>query len=125
MRSKSDKEFIESEGLQLETEEGSSKFLIYRLEKMVKFDKRVIGTAFMDNCLEYRLDRRITNFELDGEDNVKLAIAVSGAGKTRMLLELLHRNFGYYFTVRSSQSDFGSKDLEKCISFCDFNRKEC
>jgi hypothetical protein len=34
----------------------------------------------------------------DEIDNIKLLLAVSGAGKTRMLFELLYSNFGYYFT---------------------------
>jgi len=73
---------------------------------------------FHDNCLEYRLDRRTTTYNIDDVDNVKLLLAVSGAGKTRMLLELLYSNFGYYFTCKSSQDDFGSGDLYQCQAYC-------
>ena len=45
---------------------------------------------FSDNCLEFRLDRRQTTYSLDDEDNVKLLLEVSGAGKTRQLLEMLY-----------------------------------
>jgi phosphoenolpyruvate synthase/pyruvate phosphate dikinase len=36
-------------------------------------------------------------------------------------LELLHQNFGYYFVVRSSASDFGSADIAHCKSLSDNN----
>jgi hypothetical protein len=88
----------------------------------VDVEKPPNNAHFHDNCLEYRLDRRSTSYELDySNDNVKLVLAVSGAGKTRMLLELLHSNFGYYFTIKSSQGDFGSGDLALCQMHCDNN----
>ena len=74
---------------------------------------------FHDNCLEYRLDKRETNYVPNDANNVKIVLAVSGAGKTRMLLELLYSNFGYYFITKSSVQDFGSQDLRSCHNYCD------
>jgi hypothetical protein len=66
-------------------------------------------------CLEHRLDRRQTDYLPDADDNVKILLAVSGAGKTRLLLELLHSRPGYYFVSSVVQEDdFGSADLVEC-----------
>jgi len=46
---------------------------------------------------------------------------VSGAGKTRLLLELLHARHGYYFVSRKDQIDFGSDDLMICRRFTEKN----
>jgi len=122
VRSKSCETFIQVNKLDLQKPEDSLKYLMYRLEKLVKlptYDE--VDKMFHDNCLEYRLDRRTTTYNLDDVDNVKLLLAVSGAGKTRTLLELLHSNFGYYFTSMSSQGDFGSGDLKSCQTYCELN----
>ncbi|KAI8897303.1 hypothetical protein BC833DRAFT_615154 [Globomyces pollinis-pini] len=97
----------------------SLKHLINLLEAVVNVHNMPNNASFKDNCLEYRLDRRLTSYNLDNVDNIKLILAVSGAGKTRMLLELLHSNFGYYFTSKSPQDDFGSGDLLQCQLYCD------
>jgi hypothetical protein len=73
----------------------------------------------VQTCLEHRLDERATKYVPDLVDNVKLVLAVSGAGKTRMLLELLYSTCGYYFTAKSSGKDFGSADLGACRVHCD------
>jgi hypothetical protein len=65
-------------------------------------------------CLEHRLDRRQTDYIPDNTNNVKLMLAVSGAGKTRLLLELLHSRPGYYFVSTKQDGDFGSGDLAEC-----------
>ncbi|KAK5672740.1 hypothetical protein QVD99_000241 [Batrachochytrium dendrobatidis] len=65
--------------------------------------------------------KRVTNYQIDDVDNIKLFFAVSGAGKTRMFLELLYSNFGYYFACKSSQDDFGSKDMYQCLVYCESN----
>jgi hypothetical protein len=39
----------------------------------------------------------------------------SGAGKTRLLLEGLHKNWGFYFTARPQPDGVGSSDLEKVL----------
>jgi hypothetical protein len=119
VRTKSDEEFIQTNNLDLRKTDGALKYLIYLLEKVVDVANMPNSAAFHDNCLEYRLDRRTTTYNLDTVDNVKLLLAVSGAGKTRMLLELLYSNFGYYFTSKSSQGDFGSGDLYQCQIYCD------
>ncbi|KAJ3268284.1 hypothetical protein HDV01_003215, partial [Terramyces sp. JEL0728] len=123
VRTKSDEEFIKSNNLDLRKPSDILKYLIYLLEKTVDVSKLPNSAAFHDNCLEYRLDRRTTNYIPDGADNVKLLLAVSGAGKTRMLLELLHSNFGYYFTSKLSQRDFGSDDLAQCQAHCDMHNE--
>ena len=118
-RTKSEEDFIQTNNLDLKKPSDSLKYLIYLLEKVVDIQKLPNSAAFHDNCLEYRLDRRTTTYNLDDVDNVKLLLAVSGAGKTRMVLELLYTNFGYYFTSKSSQGDFGSGDLALCQIYCD------
>ena len=123
VRTKSDEDFIQTNNLDLRKPIGSLQYLIYLLEKAAVNIPNPNSTEFHklfhDNCLEYRLDRRTTTYNLDNVDNVKLLLAVSGAGKTRMLLELLYSNFGYYFTSKSSQGDFGSADLYQCQIYCD------
>ena len=123
VRTKSDEYFIETNNLDLRKSKDTLKYLLYLLEKKVDVKKLPYTATFHDNCLEYRLDRRSTSYDLDSivdnVDNVKLILAVSGAGKTRMLLELLNSNFGYYFTSKSSQVDFGSGDLYVCQGICD------
>ena len=121
VRTKSDEVFIERNNLDLRKSDDTLNYLIYLLEKIVDVQKLPNSATFHDNCLEYRLDRRSTSYALDSIDNVKLLLAVSGAGKTRMLLELLYSNFGYYFTSKSSQGDFGSGDLFLCQRICDRN----
>ena len=121
VRTKSDEEFIQTNNLSLRKPTDAIKYLIYLLEKVVDVPKMPNSAAFHDNCLEYSLDRRTTTYNYDNVDNVKLLLAVSGAGKTRMLLELLYSNFGYYFTSKSSQGDFGSGDLALCQMHCDSN----
>ncbi|EGF80545.1 hypothetical protein BATDEDRAFT_35163 [Batrachochytrium dendrobatidis JAM81] len=119
VRSKSDQEFIDANNLALQTPNDAFKYLIYHLEKIVNVSRFPNNAVFHDNCLEHRLDRRSTSYAIDDVNNVKLFLAVSGAGKTRMLLELLYSNFGYYFTSKSSQDDFGSKDMYECRVYCD------
>jgi hypothetical protein len=123
LRTKSNEEFIRTNDLDLRRQEDSLKYVTYLLEKAVG-NLRIpndskLQSLFLDNCLEYRLDRRTTTYNFDNIDNVKLLLAVSGAGKTRMLLELLYSNFGYYFTAKSSIADFGSADLYQCQVYCD------
>ena len=121
VRSKSDQEFIQNNNLDLQKQSDSLKYLIYHLEKVVDVLKLPNSAKFHDNCLEYRLDQRATTYHPDTIDNVKIVLAVSGAGKTRMLLELLYSSFGYYFTSKSSEKDFGSGDLALCQRYCDDN----
>lgn len=121
-RSPSNEKFIEENMLDLTKPLDFQKYLIYLLEKQVNVEElRGKQHVFEDNCLEYRLERRMTSYIPNDIDNVKLSLAVSGAGKTRMLLELLHLNPGYYFTCKSSQRDFGSSDLHRCHFYCDNN----
>jgi hypothetical protein len=68
--------------------------------------------------LESHLERRTSSYNPDEEDDIKVFLAVSGAGKTRTLLELLYSRYGYYF-VMSSSSSFGSQDLRTCMTYCE------
>lgn len=118
-RSKSDEIFFSSQNINLNKPADCAKYVVYLFEKKVDVTRLPNGAAFKDNCLEYRLDCRYTSYIPDNADNVKLLIAVSGAGKTRTMLEILYKNFGYYFTSDSSQGDFGSKDMRRCHTLCD------
>ncbi|KAK5670240.1 hypothetical protein QVD99_003255 [Batrachochytrium dendrobatidis] len=121
VQSKSDQEFIDANNLKLRKPNDAFKYLIHHLENIVDVSRLPNNAVFNDNCLEHRLDRRVTNYQIDDVDNIKLFFAVSGAGKTRMFLELLYSNFGYYFACKSSQDDFGSKDMYQCLVYCDNN----
>jgi hypothetical protein len=61
------------------------------------------------------LDHRLNpNFALSSGNNVKLLIGLSGAGKTRSILELLFAEFGFSF-VASTKAGIGLAYLEKCM----------
>ncbi|KAI8892222.1 hypothetical protein BC833DRAFT_533201 [Globomyces pollinis-pini] len=125
IRSKSDEKFIRD--LDLGKPEDSHAYLIHLLEKYMSHNSITIpnNAKFKEHtCLEHRLDRRVTQYIPNSEDNVKLVLAVSGAGKTRMLLELLYLTPGYYFTVKSSVPDFGSADLGNCRVHCEHYPEE-
>ncbi|EGF79670.1 hypothetical protein BATDEDRAFT_25363 [Batrachochytrium dendrobatidis JAM81] len=121
VQSKSDQEFIDANNLKLRKPNDAFKYLIHHLENIVDVSRLPNNAVFNDNCWEHRLDRRVTNYQIDNVDNIKLFFAVSGAGKTRMFLELLYSNFGYYFACKSSQDDFGSTDMYECLVYCDNN----
>ncbi|KAJ3252839.1 hypothetical protein HK103_001133 [Boothiomyces macroporosus] len=107
------KSFIDN--LSCEYTKDSVRNLISDLEKRVDVTKLSFNAAFTNLCMEYSLDKRVTKYELDGKKNVKLLLGTTGGGKTRTLLELLHSNFGYYFTFRNPDKDFGSKDITSCL----------
>jgi hypothetical protein len=86
--------------------------------------KHWANASFEQTCLESRLDRRNTTFRLDNENNVKILLGVSGAGKTRQLLELLHMQYGYYF-VTIINNNFGSFDFSTCQAFCERSPDLC
>ncbi|KAI9341509.1 hypothetical protein BDR26DRAFT_918448 [Obelidium mucronatum] len=112
--SPSDK-FIADNNLNLQRTDHTVIFLRHQIELNSPYNPLYpYHASFADNCLEHRLDRRQTSYELDDVDNVKLLLLVSGAGKTRQLLELLHENFGYYLVRDVQQTDFGSGDLFSC-----------
>ncbi|KAI3635766.1 hypothetical protein MIR68_006404 [Amoeboaphelidium protococcarum] len=76
-----------------------------------------VDVQFKSNGLETDLERRVTSDvyeKFDGLDDVKIALAVSGAGKTRLLLELLYQYGGYYFTLDPLSGGIGSGDLRHC-----------
>jgi hypothetical protein len=126
-RSKSDEKFAEDNQLDFNKPTDVREFLIYRFDKLVApellphLDE--VKLKLRRNCLEGSLERRITTYLPDNVDNIKVFLAVSGAGKTRTLLEILAVQFGYYFTIQSHVSDFGSKDLSACMSYADENPK--
>ncbi|KAI9318855.1 hypothetical protein BDR26DRAFT_913465 [Obelidium mucronatum] len=80
--------------------------------------------AFSKECLEFRLDVRQTNYNFGDENNIKVLLGVSGAGKTRLLLEHLYIEFGYYFVTATDAMDFGSEDLSECRRICMDNPKK-
>jgi hypothetical protein len=47
--------------------------------------------------------------------NLRFLFNTSGSGKTRLLLEGLWRNWGYYFTSHTIPDCIGSEDLEKTL----------
>lgn len=127
VRTKSDEEFIQTNNLDLRKPEDSLTYLIHLLEKYISYKAINLpnnANFYAQTCLEHRLDKRATKYVPDLVDNVKLVLAVSGAGKTRMLLELLYSTWGYYFTAKSSVKDFGSADLGECRVYCDYHPED-
>ena len=111
--------FINENKLNFRDSKDTEKYVIHLLEASIKVEDLPNQAKFLDNCLEYRLDRRATKYIPGNSDNVKILLAVSGAGKTRLILELLYHQFGYYFTTSRTENDFGSGDLKACQSLCD------
>ncbi|KAI8823942.1 hypothetical protein BJ741DRAFT_556790 [Chytriomyces cf. hyalinus JEL632] len=117
LRSPSD-DFIADNKLNLHKLDDVFTFLRLQIEYRAPYNpERPYQATFADNCLEHRLDRRQTTYQLDKVDNVKILLHVSGAGKTRQLLEMLWMKFGYYFVTQSHQLDFGSGDLLSCFTY--------
>ncbi|KAI8820320.1 hypothetical protein BJ741DRAFT_572512 [Chytriomyces cf. hyalinus JEL632] len=115
-RSASD-QFISDNALDLQKTKDVLTFLKHKIEAIAPYNpERPYQATFADKCLEHRLDRRQTTYQLDNVDNVKILLHVSGAGKTRQLLEMLWMKFGYYFVTQSHQWDFGSGDLIRCYA---------
>ena len=116
--------FIQDNGLDLSKTDDVITFLRYEMAKIANHQKHpysVTLDTFQKNCLEYNLKKRQTAYELDDSNNVKILLAVSGAGKTRTLLELLYQQVGYYFVVSQTQEGFGSSDLGECKVCCATN----
>jgi hypothetical protein len=110
--------------LNLSESQSSLLYVIERLEKCLADASITLpnGAAFNTHlCLENNLHEKSREYNYSSDNNVKIVLAVSGAGKTRMLLELLHSTRGYYFTIQKSSSDFGSFDLTACRNFSDKN----
>ncbi|KAJ3122181.1 hypothetical protein HK098_003059 [Nowakowskiella sp. JEL0407] len=81
------------------------------------FPRPPYSATFSTSCLEHNLAHRWTSMMLNNDNNVKILLSVSGAGKTRCLLELLYHRFGYYFVCGQGMSDFGSADMSTCKDF--------
>jgi len=110
-----DKLFLVEHDLKLGRYKDVIQFLRYKILEIAPYDtERPYHAEFSNKCLEYRLDQRLTQYNPDNTDDVKVLLAVSGAGKTRLLLELLYSRYGYYFVSKSGQADFGSDDLMIC-----------
>lgn len=117
MKSKSD-QFIFENGLNLEESEDVITFLDYKMGVLAPYDSaKPYQANFLDNCLEFRLDVRQTVYQLDEKNDIKVQLAVSGAGKTRKLLELLFFQTGYYFVTDFQLQDFGSGDMVRCYEY--------
>ncbi|KAJ3230321.1 hypothetical protein HDU78_008492, partial [Chytriomyces hyalinus] len=120
-RSRSD-QFIADQKLNLQKSQDILAFLRHQIEVLAPYKpEHPYQATFADNCLEHRLDRRQTTYQLDNVDNVKILLLVSGAGKTRQLLEMLYMKFGYYFVSQGRQKDFGSGDLNLCCGYSETN----
>ncbi|KAJ3231478.1 hypothetical protein HDU78_007704 [Chytriomyces hyalinus] len=111
-------QFIAEQKLNLQITQDILTFLRLQIEVLAPYKpEHPYQATFADNCLDHRLDRRQTTYQLDNVDNVKVLLLVSGAGKTRQLLELLYMKFGYYFVSQGRQQDFGSGDLDLCCIY--------
>ncbi|KAJ3090134.1 hypothetical protein HK100_007540, partial [Physocladia obscura] len=112
-------QFVVNNNIDLQKTEDVFKFLEHKIKVLAPFNPdKPYQAAFLNNCLEFRLDRRQTKYLLDDAvNNIKLLVSVSGSGKTRQLLELLFSQFGYYFVVDRQLADFGSGDLAQCYLY--------
>jgi hypothetical protein len=82
----SDESFISKNSLDISTPEGAYKYLIHRFEKIANINDKA---AFDKKCLESRLDRRTTEYQLVTKDKLKetnLILGVSGAGSMHLHL---------------------------------------
>jgi hypothetical protein len=119
-------EFLTHHKLNLFHPDDVTRFLIYQLEKRAPkiFESPPPEPSPSQNCLEHRLDRRQTSYSLDEVDDITVLLGVSGAGKTRQVLELLNARFGYYF-VCGPDGSIGSADLSTCMMFCERSPANC
>ena len=116
-KSTSDK-FILDNNLNLQETADVVKFLLHEIGVLAPYNSNKPYQAdFLDNCLEFRLDVRQTTYQLDNNNDIKIQLAVSGAGKTRKLLELLYSQTGYYFVIDLQLADFGSGDMAHCYQY--------
>jgi len=117
-----DDKFLAENKLSLGRYKDVIQFLRYKMLKIAPYNSECPYHAeFSNKCLEYRLDQRLTQYNPDNTDDIKVLLAVSGAGKTRLLLELLYSRYGYYFVSKKGQADFGSDDLMLCRQFAEKN----
>jgi hypothetical protein len=109
-------DYIQTNNLQLENPDHAVEFLYHKINTLVPRIAKKQYTAQFDerSCLERRLGYRQTAYEPDQLNNLKVLLAVSGAGKTRLLLELLYKRRGYYFVSPTRDMDLGSGDLAYC-----------
>jgi hypothetical protein len=120
-KTEADAEIIEENNLDMNSMEGVVNFIRLGVERLCgnRLDPKQNNCKFKDDLLQWKLDRRLTDFQFEDENNVKVLFAVSGAGKTRLLLETLYNHTGYYFTGCDVASDFGSRDLVTCQKACE------
>jgi hypothetical protein len=97
--------------------EGGKSILVMDNYNISDFMKRYTinkNAKFKSNCLEFKLEERLTN-ALPENEKLKLLIAVSGGGKTRRIYEELYKSHGVFFTC-AKQNNGGSEDLALCLS---------
>jgi len=115
-----DDKFLAENNLSLGHYTDFIQFIRYKIQMIAPYDsEHPYHAKFSNDCLEYRLDQRLTHYNPDNTDDIKVLLAVSGAGKTRLLLELLYSRHGYYFVSQRDQADFGSGDLMICRKFAE------
>jgi hypothetical protein len=71
--------------------------------------------VFRETCLEFALERRLTNSLQHDKDKSKLLVGPSGSGKTRRCYEELFVTPGLFFTC-AKQGNGGSADMEITIA---------
>ena len=97
--------------------EGVEKNLVIESYNISEFMNRYSinkNADFKSNCLELKLEERLTN-AIPQNEKLKLLIAVSGGGKTRRIYEELYNSYGVFFTC-AKQNNGGSDDLAMCLS---------
>ncbi|KAI3655310.1 hypothetical protein MP638_000799, partial [Amoeboaphelidium occidentale] len=123
-RGRSDEAFITDHCIDMNEYDGVKDYIAHRLKKMLGGWENLPEPSqlkFRKVCLEFQLEKRLTDYQLahdDEEEGIQVALAVSGAGKTRMMLELLYQRFGYFFVYKSSQPFYFSTDLQVCSNLC-------
>ncbi len=76
------------------------------------------GVQFPRRCMTLRLDSRLSSYEPDDRDDIKLLIGPSGCGKTRTCFELLHKRYGFFFSIGGGLP-YGSNDIDICMSMAE------
>jgi len=78
-----DDKFLAQKGLLLTRYNDAIQFLRYKFQAIAPYDdERPYHAEFSNDCLEYRLDQRLTHYNPDNTNDIKVLLAVSGAGKT-------------------------------------------
>lgn len=106
-----------------------SHYVDFRLQELLNNGVIDVCDPFpIKDCLTLNLSKRLTSYDPrsppNNNNDIKVMVGVSGCGKTRTMLEILHQYHGIYLTAVTSPL-FGSDDLFQCQQLSQKNPGEC